>query len=475
MAFDSREANRLAQQLEGRLPPDERAQLLGDLDADDELLGLLADAATVQTAAEESFDAAPTTDILTLRPRRYRKHRRKSPRRWVLPPTVTRPRGETLEAAQILDEHEDPELGYLLWASMRDVVVWAAARDPGAPDKLKGFFAAEAGAHRLALIRAAGLPVELEVSLVGLAALADHPQAFDPEIASLLCIDISRWARDRGAMGAAVAFAQAAALCAPGDAGPTVAVGALLRSWAKDPQELGRAATWLRRGIGLARRRGDWLRYGEALVEMAALLTRLDQRENATSQYEQAVRVAKRTGHGPVRAAALHGLMRLALDAGDLTGATSYGSAALRLYGPAHPRTQDVLHDMAYLWVLDGQYERAVRTLHAQVERRHIPRERALTLGILARAYALWGEEHRRDYQSAWSDAWSIMNRPGSAGENHAQALLQLAHAAATLRDWRRLDQVVQLQAGQPRHVDKRVSGQLAELASFGRHTPPAQ
>jgi tetratricopeptide (TPR) repeat protein len=473
--FDHAEANRLAQQLEGRLPPDERAQLLGDLDADDELLGVMADAATVQSAAEESLDAAPTTHTLKLRPRRYRKHRRRTPRQWVLPPTVSRPRGETLEGAQILEEHEDPELRHLLWASMRDVVVWAAARDPRAPEKLRYFFAAEAGAHRLALISAARLPVELEVSLIGLAALADHPQTFDPEIASLVCIEISRWARDRGAMGTAVAFAQAAAHCTPEDAGPTVAVGALLRSCAKDPQEIGRAATWLRRGIGLARRRGDWLRYGEALVEMGALHTRLDQREHATRHYEQAVRVAKRTGHRLVRAAALHGLMRLAMDAGDLTAAGTYGSTALRNYGPENPRTHDVLHDMAYLWVLEGQYERAVRILHAQLQRRHGPRERALTLGILARAYAMWGEDHRRDYQSAWSDAWSIINRPGSAGENHAQTLLQLAHAAASLRDWHQLDRAVQTQAREPRHVDRRVSGLLAELASFGRHTPPAQ
>jgi hypothetical protein len=60
VAFDHGEANRLARLLEGGLAPDERAGLIGDLDADDELLGVLADAATVQTAAGDSLDAAPT-------------------------------------------------------------------------------------------------------------------------------------------------------------------------------------------------------------------------------------------------------------------------------------------------------------------------------------------------------------------------------------------------------------------------------
>ena len=89
------------------------------------------------------------------------------------------------------------------------------------------------------------------------------------------------------------------------------------------------------------------------------------------------------------------------------------------------------------------------------------------TADLLARAAAGTGE--RRLYEEAWSNAWSLINRPG-AREDHARTLLELARASAKLKDWIRMEQAMRLHAAQPpRHADRRVTEQLAELAAFVR------
>jgi hypothetical protein len=106
--------------------------------------------------------------------------------------------------------------------------------------------------------------------------------------------------------------------------------------------------------------------------------------------------------------------------------------------------------------------------LQKQLVTRTEPAERALTLSILARAAAGTGE--RRLYEEAWSSAWSLINRPG-AREDHGRILLELARAAGRLRDWIRMEQATRMYARQPpRHADRRISDQIAEMAALARH-----
>ncbi|HEX6041254.1 hypothetical protein, partial [Longimicrobium sp.] len=60
-------------------------------------------------------------------------------------------------------------------------------------------------------------------------------------------------------------------------------------------------------------------------------------------------------------------------------------------------------------------------------------------------------------------------NRPG-AREDHARTLLELARAAARLKDWIRMEQAIRMHSAQPpRHADRRINDQLAELVAFAR------
>ena len=148
-------------------------------------------------------------------------------------------------------------------------------------------------------------------------------------------------------------------------------------------------------------------------------------------------------------------------------GNSAEKNAAMRAYGRGHPRLAELLHDIAYLWVTRESFGRAIPMLQKLLVTRTGPGERALTLAILARAAAGTGE--RRLYEEAWSNSWSLINRPG-AREDHARTLLELGRAAARLKDWIRMEQAIRLHTSQPaRHADRRITEQLAELAAFAR------
>lgn len=460
---------RIALLLEGQLDGAAREGMIRDAAQQDGLQQTLANAAMILGEAApspaDSADPAPTPDPFALKPRRTRRPRRRTPRRWCIPTAITTPHGEALEGVGILSELADEKLRHLLWISLRDITLWAAAEE----DARAALFARGAAGARLTLIRDAALNPEMDVLLVSLAALVANPGEFERNIASLLCVRISRWACDRGAIATSIAYAQAAALADPEDAGPALFVGVVVRQHARTAHEFARAGTWLRRAVGLARRQGDWLRYAEAYVELGALFAQQDLRNSATRAYTLALRAARRHSHPEIRAAGFHGLMRLAIDAEEWELATTFGRAAGRAYGRGHAMQREVKLELAPVWTQLAQYDRAIAVLKREIPHRDDPVQKAHLLAMLARSLAGVGEERRAEYQQAWSECWSVINRPGSGGENHAHALFQIAHAAYTLKDWPRLDQAIRLQAAEPRHVNRKIAGQLQELLTVGR------
>lgn len=388
---------------------------------------------------------------------RPRARRRNVSRRWCIPPAILREPDETLEASQILEEFKG-DLGLLLWNSLRDVTLWAAID----PERREGLFTPQAAQKRLGLLQSSAVEPPLEVSLTTLAAVVGDPGGTSGEIVSLVCLEVSRWALERGAFGTALAYAQAAALASPEEAAPAHTVGSLALRWGRGA----RAETWLRRSIGLARRAKDWASYAQAYVEMGTLYARREMPSMARRYFIQAMRAGRRHGLLATRGAALHGLFLVAMDAGDLDDAERYAKGAMRAYGRGHARLPVLVHDIAYLWVTRESFGRAIPMLQKLLVARTAPAERALTLAILARAAAGTGE--RRLYEDAWSNAWSLVNRPG-AHEDHARTLLELARAAARLRDWVRLEQATRRHGPRARQADRRVDAEMAELAGFAR------
>jgi tetratricopeptide (TPR) repeat protein len=389
---------------------------------------------------------------------RQRSRRRTGSRQWCIPPAILREPGETLEGSQILDEFPG-DLGLLLWSCLRDVTLWAAVPE----DRREGLFAAAAPERRLGALQNAGAEPPLEVALTTLAAVVATPETVRPEVTTLVCMEVARWARENGGWGTALAFSQAGALASPDDAAAAYSVGSLAVDWGRSA----RGETWLRRCIGLARRTRDWESYTRAHVALGDVYAARGAHGTARRFYMQAVRAARRHGLLAVRGTALHGLFLLSMQAGELDDAERQARAAMRAYGRGHPRLAALLGDLAYLWVVRERYGRAIPVLQKLLAGRSATPERALTLAVLARAAAGTGE--RRLYEEAWNATWALVDRAGEV-EVDPRPLVELARASARLGDWVRVEQATRLHATRPpRTEDRRASEELAELAAIAR------
>ena len=152
--------------------------------------------------------------------------RRKSSRRWCLPPAITRDPVEVLEGSYILEEFRS-ELGLVLWTAVRDVTLWASTP----ATRRANLFSPAAEPAGRTVREAARLDPAIDLSLATLATVVSHAGRANPEIISLVCMEMSRWAREQGAMGTAVSFAQAAAFAHPTAALPALTVGRLVLEW----------------------------------------------------------------------------------------------------------------------------------------------------------------------------------------------------------------------------------------------------
>jgi len=397
-------------------------------------------------------------------PSRARVSRRNASRRWCVPPALLHEPEELLEGSGVLDELPGA-VGLILWQSLRDVTLWAAV-----PEEARaGLFTPQAARARLTELLASEAEPALEVSLTTLAALVGAPEMANPEIVSLVCIQVSRWAEERGAFAAAMGYAQAAAQVLPLDASPALAAGSLALRWRRSA----RAETWLRRAVGLARRRRQWEPYAQAYVELGTLYTRRGQTALAQRFFVQGLRASRRHGLMAVRGTALHGLLLLAMEAGALDDAERYARGAMRAYRRGHPRLPELVHDLAWLWVRRESYARAIPMLEKLLPTRVEPVERALTLAIFARAAA--GVENMDLYQERWLDAWAVINRRPEEAERHARALLELARASVMVRDWHHMEKAVRLasSAASPRG-ERAVAVQVEELEEMLRQQKSA-
>jgi tetratricopeptide (TPR) repeat protein len=389
-------------------------------------------------------------------PSRARVSRRNASRRWCVPPALLHEPGELLDGAGVLDELPTA-VGLVLWQSLRDVTLWASLPDEARP----ALFTPQAARVRLTELLASGAEPALEVSLTTLAALVGSPETANPEIVSLVCIQVSRWAEERGAFAAAMGYAQAAAEVLPLDASPALAAGTLALRWRRSA----RAETWLRRAIGLARRRRQWEPYAQAYVELGGLYARRGQAVLAQRFFVQGLRASRRHGLIAVRGSSLHGLLMLAVEAGALDEAERYARGAMRAYGRGHPRLPELVHDVAYLWVRREGYARAIPMLQKLLPARVEPVERALTLAILARAAA--GAGDTRLYQESWMDAWTVINRRPEEAGKHGRALLEMARGSVVARDWNHVEQAVRLaNASVSPQSERAVATQVEELAA---------
>lgn len=354
--------------------------------------------------------------------------RRQTQRRWRVPPALTRGE-EPFEGAEILDEVPGP-LGLVLWQALRDVVLWAGAP----PAERAGLFAEGAERNRLAGVLAAGAEDELERPLAVLAGLAERPERSHGDRISLACRKVSQWADERGMLRTALAFAQGAALAAPGDAQAAYVVGRFARRRA----EYARAESWFRLAITLARQSGDWTSYALSFIGLGNLYRQRANMPMARRFHIRALRAAKRNSLREIHGMALHDLFTIAIETGNIEAAGKYAHRAVEEYSRAYggsPRLPALAHDVAFFWMTQGHFQRALPVLQALLPHFHTPMQRLLALGNLTRAAG--GANDKAAFETAWAEAWALSQDP-QAVESAARALLNMAHGAASIGAWDR-------------------------------------
>jgi tetratricopeptide (TPR) repeat protein len=348
--------------------------------------------------------------------------------RWHVPPAIVHG-NETLEGAEMLEEVSGA-IGLVLWQTMRDVMLWAGVREPEERVRL---FHPSTYEQRLRQLDQAGLDAAVEAPLRALAGILRDPGGMTEAEVLSACRDVAQWADGRDLMSVAVAFAQAGALAAPTNAAAGFKVGQLARRKAEYP----RAESWFRRTIGLGRQAKDWASYAEAFLGLGNLYVQRGNYPAARRFHIRGLRAARRHGMRDIQARALHDLFGIAVVTNETAEAMEYARNAFRAYGANHPRLPVFAHDLAYFWMTRGRFAEALAVFQAVLPLIKHPNERLLAWGDVGRAAG--GAGSREVFERAWEEVWSY------AGEwdnrlHAAQALLDLARGAASLKEWARAE-----------------------------------
>jgi len=366
-----------------------------------------------------------------MRPKRLSPPVRRTARRWRTPPAITQG-AEAFEGMAILEEIRSP-LGVLLWQASRDVNLWAA--EP--PEERAGLFVPGAEAWLLGMIRSAEVDVQLESPLMTIMRMVASPEAARVETIELACQHVAHWADTHGYSATSIAYAQAAAMTVPFDAGAAYAVGRLARRRA----EYSRAETWFRRSIALARQSGDWTSYALAFSGLGNLYMQRGNFPAARRFHVRALRAARRHSLRQIQGAALHDLFVIAAGSNQKDDAERHARSAFELYGPEHPRLSALANDIGYFWMERGHFVPALTVFQALLP--HVARHEDRLVGLANIVRAAAGAGQRKLFEETWDEVWDGLARNEST-ENAAQVLLELAHGAAQLGESERAERAAE-------------------------------
>lgn len=348
-------------------------------------------------------------------------------RRWRVPPPLTRG-GELLEGADILREMTG-EASVLVWKSLRSLTLWASAT----PREQAELFADGAEQRRIAEIMVTELDPELVGPLRTFAAVLGNPGGIRRETVALACRQVAQWAQAHDLSATTLAFTQAAALVCPADAELAHEVGRLARNGG----EHARAESWHRRAIMLGRQSGAWESYARSYVSLGNLASLRGNFPLARRCQVKAYRAARRHALGEVTAMALHDIFLISVDTGESVAAQRYAQQAFHAYGPTHPRIPYLAHDLAVLWIREGQFGQALPVLRALLPHFKVEDERLLALANITRAAG--GKGDLCAFDEAWTGAENLLVLPQTASRA-AQALLNMARGATAVSQWDRAE-----------------------------------
>jgi tetratricopeptide (TPR) repeat protein len=326
------------------------------------------------------------------------------------------------------------EAGVLLWQSYRNVMFWATAEG----DERAKLFSAAASRKRLADVAAARLPHELVEPLSAIGGLLGAPTATPVQAVADACSAIARWAGEERNAATLLAFSQAAALASPRNALLALEVGGA----ARDHGDNARAETWFRHAIMISRQVGDWSSYARAYMALGNMAIQRGSFPTANRMHTKALRAARRKGLPPLQGRAAHNLFVVMTEMGRYPKAEEYARMAFRAYEPEDERIPKLAHDVAYLWMEQGHFARALEVFQALRPRvTTTAAERVTTVANIARAAGGVGD--REEFRRAWVEI-NRLAKDADSRPTLPYGMLELARGAASLGEWDRAEQAAE-------------------------------
>lgn len=352
--------------------------------------------------------------------RRYAGQRRSPSRRWHIPPPLIHG-PEPLEGGGILQEWPE-ERGVVLWAAFRDTMLWAVSAPEDRGEIFRGQSPRPMPLERVEDEDEAKLYEALKV----LDQLVANATEIPEDHVSRACRQVSEWAEGEGRLVTALAFAQNAALAAR-DSAPAAFWVATIAGRLNDHA---RAEVWFRRAIGLARQSRDWRMYSRAFSGLGNLYIRRGNLPAARRLHTRALRGARRGGMRREQAYALHDLFGLAVELGNGSEAERLARQALETYGTRNRRVHVLAHDVAYFWMEQGHFQRALAVFQAVLPLIDRPLERLFVLADTVRAAGGVGDTELAGRAAA--DVWRQTQDP-ELEPGAARALLEVARGYFSL------------------------------------------
>lgn len=314
--------------------------------------------------------------------------------------------------------------GLLFWQSFRDVELWSISHDRN------GLFPPHQAGYRKSAIAALDSDRygEAKPHLLILAEVLCASESIEALRIGEACAGLAGWFEGQGLLDCAVEFALAAYLSNPDQAGFAVRVARLSRMLAEYP----RATSWFDYAIYLARRSEDWQAYAEAFAGLGNLYFQVGNLPRARYLHRRCLKVSSRNHLGEMVGAACHNLFVLEMDAGDTEAAEVWARKAVIAYPASSPCVVRLARDLARRWTFLGHFRRSLPLALEALNHFTVPVDRALVWADVARAAG--GCREHVIFEDAWAETWVLVKR-GVTEPYSADVLIDLAHGAASLGD----------------------------------------
>lgn len=273
------------------------------------------------------------------------------------------------------------------------------------------------------------------VPLVSVAIELGRPEP-NGQLIARACLCMCEWALPRQHMDTALAFAEAAAFAFP-CARYTFLAAKLHRQYGRHVD----ADRLLKVAEKLAREEKDWetnvrVRLARGNVDVAH-----GQYEQARSVMTKALQTCQRYRlSGSVLGEAHHDLLVAETGLKDYPAAVVHADAAMGAYGSDHPRLPHLAHDLAGLWMEQGDYQNALTVLQSLLARhfRQDPVLRLMTYASAVRAAAGSGET--ATYARLAAELETALGQASQVTVRHGPAMVDAAWGASIAGDRVRLE-----------------------------------